>query len=131
MTTNSPITDFLIQIKNSYLAHQNSVVIPSSNVKVALAEILKKYKFISDYSVTTDGAKKSITLNLTYTKHLPRLTQVQLFSTPGRRVYRHTQGLPWGKSSDSLIIISTSKGLMSQKEAVKSHLGGEVIAEIF
>ena len=72
-----------------------------------------------------------MTINLSYDRSVPKLNEIFLFSTPGRRVYQNANHLPWGKTNNSLIIISTSKGLMSQKEAVKAHIGGEVIAEIY
>jgi len=131
MSTNSPVTDFLIRVKNGYLANNKTVSAPSSGIKKALAEILKKHNLINDYSVSEVDGHAQIDLVLSYVHHQPKVTNVNLFSTPGRRIYSHASSLPWGKSTKSLIIISTSKGLMSQKEAVKAHLGGEIIAEVY
>lgn len=131
MSTNSPVTDFLIRLKNGYLANNKTVAVPASGIKKALAEILKKHQLIDDYSVSEKNGHAEIELNLSYLHHQPKITNVNLFSTPGRRIYSHANSLPWGKSTKSLIIISTSKGLMSQREAVRAHLGGEIIAEVY
>ena len=123
----SPVTDFLIRVKNGYRASRKSISAPKSKIKVALAQMLKKYDYISDFQVD----EKTVTLNLSYDRRIPKITDITLFSTPGRKIYSPASNLPWGKTSNSLIIISTSKGLLSQREAVKSHIGGEVIAEIY
>lgn len=127
---NSTSSDFLIRIKNGYRASRKSISAPASKYSVSLAEIIKKYNYISDYSVTGD-IKKTMTISLSYDNNQPKVTEVRLFSKPGRRLYEKSSSLPWGKTKDSLIIISTSSGLMSQKEATKKGLGGEIIAEIW
>lgn len=123
----SPVTDFLIRVKNGYRASRPSIVAPKSKIKVAISEMLKKHGFIVDYQVDD----KNLSLTLSYDRRIPKVTDITLFSTPGRKVYSPASSLPWGKTNNSLIIITTSKGLMSQKEAVKAHLGGEVLAEIY
>ena len=79
----------------------------------------------------SDDAKKKITIDLIYQNNQPKISEVKLFSTPGRRIYGKVTQLPWGKTPYSLIIVSTSKGLMSQKEAKTKKLGGEIIAEVY
>ena len=127
---NSHSTDFLIRIKNGYNARRSTITAPASKFCINLAEIIKKHGLIADYSVSTE-IPKIITLKLDYQNDFPKVTNVSLFSKPGRRFYEKSNNLPWGKTSKSLIIISTSSGLMSQREAVKKGLGGEVIAEIY
>jgi small subunit ribosomal protein S8 len=122
--------DFLIRIKNAYRAGKKNMVAPASNFCISIAELLKKYGYISDYSVS-DEAKRQITMGLIYQDNQPKLTEVKIFSKPGRRLYEKTSSLPWGKTRQSLIIVSTSSGVMSQKEAKTKGLGGEIIAEIF
>jgi len=122
--------DFLIRIKNAYRAGKKKMVAPASNFCISIADLLKRYGFISGYSVT-DEAKREITLDLVYTNNQPQVTEVKIFSKPGRRLYEKTSSLPWGKTRQSLIIISTSAGVMSQKEAKSKGLGGEIIAEIY
>jgi small subunit ribosomal protein S8 len=122
--------DFIIRIKNGSKAGRKTILAPASNFCVSIAELLKKYGFIADFSVTGD-VKKDMTIKLAYDNNEPRVNDVQLFSKPGRRVYEKNSALPWGKSPSSLIIVSTSSGVMSQKEAKKKGLGGEIIAEIW
>lgn len=123
-------TDFLIRIKNGSRAGRQTIVAPGSKFCVSIAQVLKKYGFISNYSIATDS-KKAITITLAYDDLQPRIYDINLFSKPGRRVYEKTHSLPWGKNKESLIIISTSSGVMSQKEAKTKGLGGEIIAEIW
>lgn len=127
---NSPITDFLTRIKNGYLAGKKTITSPYSNHRKAIADLLVRYGFLTAVEVTGDKIK-TITLTLSYQKHQPLLTSVKIFSKPGRRMYTTSSAMPWGKTPSSLLIVSTSKGVMSQKEAVKSNLGGELIAEIY
>lgn len=125
-----PVTDFLIRIKNGYLAGRKSITSPSSKFRISLAELMKRYGYISSYTVDETG-NKTINVQLSYDGKVPNFTDLKIISKPGRRLYEKASSLPWGKTSKSLIIISTSKGLMSQKEAVTKGLGGEIIAEIY
>ena len=122
--------DFLIRIKNASRAGKKTMVAPSSKFCVSIADLLKRYGYIANYSVS-DDAKKKITIDLIYQNNQPKISEIKLFSTPGRRIYHKVTQLPWGKTPYSLIIVSTSSGLMSQKEAKTKKLGGEIIAEIF
>ena len=122
--------DFIIRIKNGSKAGRKTILAPASNFCVSIAQLLKKYGFIADFSVAGD-VKKDMTIKLAYDNNEPRVNDVQLFSKPGRRIYEKNSSLPWGKSPSSLIIVSTSSGVMSQKEAKKQGLGGEIIAEIW
>ena len=122
--------DFIIRIKNGYKAGRKTILAPASNFCVDIAQLLKKYGFIADFSVEGD-VKKDMTIKLAYDNNGPRVNDVQLFSKPGRRIYEKNSSLPWGKNPKSLIIVSTSSGVMSQKEAKVKGLGGEIIAEIW
>jgi small subunit ribosomal protein S8 len=123
-------TDFLIRIKNGSRAGRRTITAPGSKFCVSIAQVLKKYGYIANYSVAEDP-KKEITITLAYDDLQPRIYDISLFSKPGRRVYEKTHSLPWGKTKESLIVISTSSGVMSQKEARTKDLGGEIIAEIW
>jgi small subunit ribosomal protein S8 len=125
-----PVTDFLIRIKNGYLAGRKTISSPSSKMRVSLAELMKRYGYITNYSIDETG-NKVINVQLSYEGKIPNFTDLKIFSKPGRRLYEKASTIPWGKTPKSLIIISTSKGLMSQKEAVVKGLGGEIIAEIY
>jgi len=122
--------DFIIRIKNGYKAGRKTILAPASNFCVAIAELLKKTKYIADFTVN-DDIKKEMTIKLAYDNNEPRVSDVRLFSKPGRRIYEKNSSLPWGKNPKSLIIVSTSSGVMSQKEAKVKGLGGEIIAEIW
>jgi len=122
--------DFLIRIKNASRAGKKTIITPSSKFCVSIADLLKRYGYISNYSVN-DDAKKQITIDLLYQNNQPKITEIKIFSKPGRRIYGKVTQLPWGKTPYSLIIVSTSTGLMSQKEAKTKKLGGEIIAEIY
>jgi len=122
--------DFLIRIKNGYRAGRKTILAPASKFCISIADLLKKYGYLADYSITGD-IKKVMTLTLAYKNNQSVFTDLVLFSKPGRRIYEKNSSLPWGKTPKSLIIVSTSTGVMSQKEAKVKGLGGEIIAEIW
>ncbi len=122
-------TDLLIRIKNGSRAGRKSITAPVSKFCSSIAQLMKKYRYIDDYQINPDS--KLMTINLAYIDNVPKVTDVILFSKPGRRMYGRSFSLPWGKSKNSLIIVSTSSGVMSQKEAKVKGLGGELIAEIW
>jgi small subunit ribosomal protein S8 len=127
----SPPIDFIIRIKNGYRASRKQITAPASKFCLNLAKLIKRYGFLEEINVVEKDGKKQIILTLKYESGVPVLTDVRLFSTPGRRLYSNSKSLPWGKSKNSLIIVSTSSGLMSQKEAVVKSVGGELIAELY
>lgn len=124
---NAPHLDFLIRLKNAYLAHNSSVSAPSSKLIVSITDLLKRCHLVTDYQLSDNR----ITVTLSYPNGQPAFTRVTMFSKPGRRFYQKVFSLPWGKTPASLIIISTSSGLMSQKEAKAKGLGGEIFAELY
>lgn len=128
--TNSTATDFLIRIKNGYRAGRKTITAPASKFSLNIAELLKKHGYLADFTVTGE-IKKVITLKLITENSSDIFHDIQLHSKPGRRVYQKSYSLPWGKTKESLIIVSTSSGLMSQRQAKKNGLGGEIIAEIY
>ena len=122
--------DFLIRLKNAARAGKKKIVVPASNFCINITDLLKRYGYITSYSVT-DEAKRKINIELAYSDNQPKISEIKIFSKPGRRVYEKVSSLPWGKTPKSLIIVSTSSGVMSQKEAKIKALGGEIIAEIY
>ena len=113
------------------MANKKSIASPASKMKEAVAFVLQKNGYIDSFSQTGEGVKKEIVVKLKYQDNLPALSGVQIHSKPGRRVYTTSFNIPWGRSPKALFIISTSSGLLSQREAQVRHLGGEVIAEIW
>ncbi len=122
--------DFLIRIKNAARAGKKDITAPASNFCVNITDLLKRYGFVTNYSLTK-GPKPNISLELSYDGNQPKITDIKIISKPGCRVYEKVSSLPWGKTPKSLIIISTSAGVISQKEAKTKKLGGEVIAEVY
>lgn len=120
---NSLSCDLLTRIKNGSRAGRKTISAPLSKYSLSILAQLKKYGFVEDFTVNTEERSISIAK--------PRVLDVKIFSTPGRRLYCTSKTLPWGKTPKSLIIISTSTGLLSQREAVTKKLGGELIAEIW
>jgi small subunit ribosomal protein S8 len=122
--------DFLIRIKNAARAGKKKITTPASNFCINIADLLKRYGYLNNYSVS-DGTKREISLELSYIDNQSKINDIKIFSKPGRRIYQKVSSLPWGKTRQSLIIVSTSSGVMSQKEAKTKSLGGEIIAEVY
>jgi small subunit ribosomal protein S8 len=122
-----PIADMLTIIRNGYLAKKQSVLIPSSKFKLAIANLLEREKFLG--KVTKKDSK--INIELLYEGQKPRLTQIKKVSKLGLRVYTKSKKIKKIKAGKGLTIISTPKGLMTDKEAKAKNLGGEVICQIW
>lgn len=120
---NSLSCDLLTRIKNGSRAGRKNISAPLSKYSLSILEKLKKHGFVTDFSVNTEDRTISIAK--------PHVLDIEIFSRPGRRLYCTSSSLPWGKTPKSLIIISTSSGLLSQREAATKKLGGELIAEIW
>ena len=120
---NSLSCDLLTRIKNGSKAGRKNISAPLSKYSLNILEQLQKYGFIAGFTV--DAKERLISIQK------PQVLDVKIFSTPGRRLYCTSKTIPWGKTPKSLIIISTSTGLLSQREAVTKKLGGELIAEIW
>lgn len=127
-----PISDFLTRIRNAQAAGHESVTLPSSKIKHALAKILEEEGYLSPGTeVVQDGAKATLSVHLKYNGKQPAIRNIKRVSTPGRRVYRTHDALPRVLSDMGIAVISTSAGLMTNKQARKRHLGGEIICEVF
>ena len=132
MTTNDPIADMLTRIRNANSAKHESVEIPASNLKKAIAQILLDEGYIKDYTVTEDNKQGVIKVTLKYGENKQRIIQgLRRVSKPGLRIYASSQDLPKVKNGLGVAIISTSKGIMTDKEARKQNIGGEVLAFIW
>ena len=119
----SLINDYLIRVKNAAKAGRTTMVAPSSKLVENVTEVMKRNGFITNYTVDKE-VPRTITITIR------EVNDVKLFSTPGRKLYSKVSELPWGKTKSSLIIVSTSAGIMSQREAVAKNIGGQLIAEI-
>lgn len=132
MAVIDPISDMLTRIRNGVLLRRTFVLVPSSKIKVGIAKILLDEGFIQGYEVTDDRPQPNIRVWLKYDeKRRPILTNMKRVSKPGRRVYRGRQDLPRVLSGMGIAIVSTSKGLMTDREARRQGVGGEVLCYIW
>jgi small subunit ribosomal protein S8 len=127
MTMTDPISDMLTRIRNGQKARKVSVSMPASKAKEAVARVLKEEGYIADYSVAGDGATKELSVELKYFEGAPVIERIQRASRPGLRIYRGKEELPQVLGGLGVAIVSTSAGVMSDREARKKGIGGEVI----
>lgn len=131
MIMTDPIADMLTRIRNALQQKHESVSMPASKEKQAIAKILKDEGFITDYSVEGD-VKKTLTITLKYAGDNKRvISGLRRISKPGLRVYAKVDNLPRVLNGLGIAIISTSNGMMTDRDAKKNHLGGEVIAYVW
>ena len=127
-----PIADMLTRIRNANQMRYKEVEVPASKMKLEIARILKEEGFIADYKESKEDVQGKITLNLKYGENKERvITGLKRISKPGLRVYAKAEELPRVLNGLGIAIISTSKGIMTDKEARKESLGGEVLAYIW
>ena len=132
MTLTDPIGDMFSRIRNGQMRSLNSVEIPSSNFRKNILEILKKEGYIKDYFIgKNENNKISLKISLKYYEGNPVIKEIKRISKPGRRVYSRATSIPKVLNGLGLAILSTSKGVMSDAEATKNNLGGEIICRIF
>jgi small subunit ribosomal protein S8 len=130
MSMTDPIADMLTRIRNGQKARKVSVSMPSSTAKVAVAKVLKDEGYVTDYSTETEGVKTELTVELKYYEGTPVIENVQRVSRPGLRVYRGTEEIPKVLGGLGVAIISTSAGVMSDRQARKQGIGGEVLCVV-
>jgi len=127
-----PIADMLTRIRNANLVSHPSVEMPSSKLKVALAKVLKEEGYITSYSEKTDGNFKTLVIELKYDEaNKPVITNLKRVSKPGLRSYSKAKTLPQVFGGMGTAIVSTSKGLLTDRKARKENLGGEVLCYVY
>ena len=133
MVVNDPIADMLTRIRNAQIAKHDTVMIPASNTKKAIAKILLDEGYVKAYDRIEDGVQGQIKLTLKYVngKQQPVIAGLRRISKPGLRVYAGYEDLPRVLGGLGIAIISTSKGLMTDRKARQDKLGGEVLAYIW
>ena len=131
MSLNDPIGDMLARIKNSQLRNHKKVELPSSNFKVKIAEVLKNEGYIIDYKVETDEKKPVLFIELKYNSGTPVISSIQRVSKPGRRIFSSAESLPKINNGLGIAIVSTPKGVMTDIDARKQKVGGEIICKVF
>ena len=126
------IADMLTRIRNANQMRYEEVTVPASNIKKEIARILKEEGFIKDYKVENNNTQGTIVLTLKYTDKKERvITGLKRISKPGLRVYANSNEIPKVLNGLGIAIISTSKGIMTDKQARKENIGGEVLAYIW
>jgi small subunit ribosomal protein S8 len=132
MSVNDPIADFLTRIRNAGMARHEKVEIPHSRMKAEMARILKEQGYISDYSEKSAGAEKRLIIELKYSSDGQRaITGLRRMSRPGRRVYRKQTNIPRVLDGLGVAILSTSRGILTDHEARRVGVGGEVLCFVY
>ena len=132
MSLSDPIGDMIARIKNAQLRNHKTLKLPSSNFKVKISEVLKKEGFIIDYKVESKKTNKiDLTINLKYNSGSPVISEIERISKPGRRIFSSAESLPKINNGLGIAIISTPKGVMTDIDARKQRLGGEIICKVF
>jgi len=126
-----PISDFLTRIRNAQSAGHETVTLPGSRIKFAIAKVLQKEGYLSGVKETINGQKKTLEVGLKYEGKIPSIRSVKRISKPGCRVYRKSSELKRVLSGQGVAILSTSAGIMTNNEARRRKLGGEVLCEIY
>ena len=130
MSMTDPIADMLTRIRNGQSAGKESVVLPSSKVKSAIAKVLKEEGYIADYNTEAEGSHAKMTIKLKYFNGKPVIEEVKRISRPGLRIYKSKEELPKVLGGLGIAIISTSKGVMTDRAARAMGHGGEVICTV-
>jgi len=130
MSMTDPIADMLTRIRNAQLAEKAEVRMPSSKVKVSIAQVLKDEGYIADFSVTGDAGKTTLIIELKYFQGAPVISMVQRASTPGLRSYKGKDDLPKVKDGLGITIVSTSQGVMTDRAARAAGHGGEILCYV-
>ncbi len=130
MSMSDPIADMLTRIRNAQGVQKNVVTMPSSKVKVAIAQVLKDEGYIDDFSVAAEGGKAALTIGLKYYDRQPVIERIERVSRPGLRVYKGRDELPRVMNGLGVAIISTPKGVMTDRKARVTGVGGEVICYV-
>jgi small subunit ribosomal protein S8 len=131
MNMTDPIADMLTRIRNAIMARHLRVLMPASNIKIAIAAILKEEGYIRDYDVARDTPQGTLRITLRYVDKRPVLSQLKRVSKPGLRVYTKRDAIPRVRGGLGTAILSTPKGVMSGRKAYQLGLGGEVICYVW
>ena len=131
MSLTDPIGDMLARIKNSQLRNHKKVEMPSSNFKMKIADVLKNEGYINGFNVNKNENKQILIIDLKYNSGSPVISVIERISKPGRRVFSSAQSLPKINNGLGIAIISTPKGVMTDIDARKQKVGGEIICKVF
>ena len=127
MSMSDPIADMLTRMRNAQLAKKSKVSMPMSRIKLAIASVLKEEGYIEDYGITEKGNFSELTIDLKYYAGVAVIEKIKRISKPGLRIYKPSTDLPNVLNGLGIAIISTSKGVMSERKARAAQVGGEVL----
>ena len=130
MSMSDPIADMLTRIRNAQMVEKSAVSMPSSKLKVAIANVLKEEGYIEEYKVGGEAAKPVLDIALKYHAGRPVIERIERVSKPGLRIYRHCAGIPHVMDGLGVAIVSTSKGVMTDRKARSLGVGGEVLCVV-
>lgn len=130
-TSTDPIADMLTRIRNAIMVRKSEVSLPHSNIKESVARLLKESNFVDDIRVSEAGVGKTLTVKINSDESNARITEIVRLSKPGRRHYVNAKEIPTVKRGRGLVIISTSKGLMTGDQAKAQRVGGELICKVY
>jgi small subunit ribosomal protein S8 len=131
MSMTDPIADFLTRIRNAQMAQLPTVACPSSKLKIALSKVLEDEGYIGGYAVAEEDGKPVLNVELKYYKGKPVIEEIKRVSRPGLRAYKGKDELPKNRAGLGIAILTTSKGLMTDKQAEAAGIGGEVLCTVF
>lgn len=131
MQSTDPVADLLTRIRNAIAAGKTEVRMPSSKLKLAIAKQLQKSRYLSDVTIENGTPRDTLVITIHEAGSSPNITEIQRVSTPGRRVYSSASEIPRFKSGRGVMLVSTSKGILTDHEARKSGLGGELICKVY
>lgn len=131
MSMSDPISDMLTRIRNAQMAEKTSVIMPSSKLKVAIAEVLKDEGYVDGFNIIKgEGGKATLEIGLKYYSGRPVIEKIQRISRPGLRIYKGSDDIPKVMNGLGIAIVSTSKGLMTDRKARANGIGGEVLCVV-
>jgi small subunit ribosomal protein S8 len=131
MSMSDPIADLLTRIRNAQMAGKPSVTCPSSKLKVAILDVLKQEGYIAGYTLSDDVVKPELTISLKYFNGKPVIEELHRGSRPGLRSYKGVSELPKVRAGLGIAVVSTNKGVMTDKAARAAGVGGEVLCTVF
>ncbi len=126
-----PIADMLSRIRNALAVQKNEVAMPYSSMKQHVAEILVQNKYVQSTNIEGDGIEKKLVITILDENSASPITEMKRVSKPGRRVYAKVKDIPTVKQGRGMVVISTSKGIMTGRQAKQQKLGGEVLCEVY
>ena len=131
LQSTDPIADLLTRIRNAVMVGKNEVKVPSSKLKFAVAKELKKAKYLSDVKIESAKPRDMLVITINKEGENATINEIKRISKPGRRVYVGATEIPRVKNGRGLVLVSTSKGIVSGQNAIKERLGGELILEVY